>query len=55
MAVGAGFGDVGGIHRRLGVLDGADVVDAMAVDAGGDGGVAGFQALAVDAGQVFGI
>src|ERR1019366_5885489 len=47
-----GIGDVQRIHRGHAVLHRADVVDAVAVDAGGHVGIAGRQALAVDAGLV---
>ncbi len=52
VAARAGFGDVQRMDRGHAVLDRADVVDAVAVDAGGHVGIAGRQALAVNAGLV---
>src|ERR1019366_8006011 len=52
MAVRAGLGDAQRMDRRRRILDGADVVHAVAIDAGGDGGVAGGETFSVDAGLV---
>src|ERR1039457_2795220 len=52
MAARAGLGDAQRIHWRRGILDRADVVHAVAIDAGGDGGIAGGETFSMDAGLV---
>src|SRR5690349_12680124 len=52
VAARAGLGDVQRIHGGLNIADGAEVVDAVAIDADGDFGVALRQKLAVHAGDV---
>jgi hypothetical protein len=52
VAARAGLANVQRMDRRRAVLDRADIVHAVAIDAGGDGGIAGGEAFAVDAGLV---
>src|SRR5450759_1476242 len=52
VAARAGLANAQGVDRRRAVLDRADIVYAVATDAGGDGGIAGGEALSVNAGLV---
>src|ERR1035437_724116 len=52
VAARAGLADAQGVDRRRAVLDRADIVHAVAIDAGGDGGIAGGETFSVDAGLV---
>src|SRR5581483_2585282 len=54
MAPSAGFREAQGVYRRQCVFYFADVVYAMAIDAGGHEHISGCQPLAVDAGLVLG-
>src|ERR1035437_8356420 len=52
VAARTGLGHVDGVDRRAGIDGRADIVDAVAIDADGDLGITGGEALAVHAGVV---
>src|ERR1017187_1763260 len=52
VAARAGLGHARGVNRRRRVLDRANIVHAVAIDAGGDHGIPGAQTLSVNAGLV---